>query len=222
MIRTYAQKRKRQSRELSHVGDLRLSAKQISGAGLVEPYPGFLYCNGLAISRADYKRLFDLIGTAYGVGDGSTTFNLPDFRGRFLAGITDAAAAAIQINALIRGGILGAEVIALGKANIPVHNHDVGTLNVGASGSHSHGPSGGSATKNTAASNDFAFWAEFAPVSTRVFTGGSFAASTHTHPNGEWSGGTGDGSSAGESSLAAANHQNVHSHQAIGGVLVSY
>jgi microcystin-dependent protein len=44
---------------------------------------GWLECNGAAVSRATYAALFTAIGTAWGVGDGSTTFNLPDARGSF-------------------------------------------------------------------------------------------------------------------------------------------
>lgn len=47
---------------------------------------GYLLCNGVAISRTDYAVLFGVIATLYGVGDGSTTFNLPDLRDRFLEG----------------------------------------------------------------------------------------------------------------------------------------
>ncbi|MEG0923294.1 MAG: phage tail protein [Comamonas sp.] len=47
---------------------------------------GWLECNGAAISRATYGTLFASIGTNYGVGDGATTFNLPDLRGEFLRG----------------------------------------------------------------------------------------------------------------------------------------
>lgn len=42
---------------------------------------GWLTCNGAAVSRATYSRLFSVIGTYWGAGDGSTTFNVPDFRG---------------------------------------------------------------------------------------------------------------------------------------------
>lgn len=52
-------------------------------AGLTPPY-GFLMCDGAAISRETYSRLFSVIGTAYGAGDESTTFNLPDYRDRTL------------------------------------------------------------------------------------------------------------------------------------------
>ena len=49
---------------------------------------GFLVCNGGAVSRTTYAKLFSVIGTKYGDGDGSTTFNLPNLIGRFLEGGT--------------------------------------------------------------------------------------------------------------------------------------
>jgi len=49
---------------------------------------GFLVCNGGEISRTTYSALFAVIGTTYGSGDGSTTFNLPDLTDRFLQGST--------------------------------------------------------------------------------------------------------------------------------------
>lgn len=50
---------------------------------------GWLKCNGRAVSRTIYADLFAAIGTSFGDGDGSTTFNLPDFRGEFLRGWDD-------------------------------------------------------------------------------------------------------------------------------------
>jgi microcystin-dependent protein len=47
---------------------------------------GYLECNGAAVSRTAYADLFAVIGIAHGYGDNSTTFNLPDYRGRFLRG----------------------------------------------------------------------------------------------------------------------------------------
>ena len=47
---------------------------------------GFLYCNGAAVSRATYARLYAAIGTTFGVGNGTTTFNVPNFLGAFLRG----------------------------------------------------------------------------------------------------------------------------------------
>lgn len=57
-------------------------------AGSTAPY-GYLVCDGRAISRTDYADLFMAIGTTYGIGDGATTFNLPDYRGSFLRGQMD-------------------------------------------------------------------------------------------------------------------------------------
>ena len=48
--------------------------------------PNTLICNGANVSRTTYSNLFSKIGTAYGSGDGSTTFQLPDLNGRFLEG----------------------------------------------------------------------------------------------------------------------------------------
>lgn len=50
------------------------------------PPTGWLACNGAAVPRSLYGALFLAIGTTYGVGDGSTTFNLPDLRGEFIRG----------------------------------------------------------------------------------------------------------------------------------------
>jgi len=56
--------------------------------GIIVPFAsgnipvGWIYCNGQAISRTTYSRLFGVIGTAFGVGNGSTTFNVPNYLGR--------------------------------------------------------------------------------------------------------------------------------------------
>lgn len=49
--------------------------------------PGWLLCNGQAVSRTTYASLFTAISTTYGTGDGSTTFNVPDLRGKFPLGV---------------------------------------------------------------------------------------------------------------------------------------
>jgi phage-related tail fiber protein len=53
------------------------------------PPTGYLKANGAAVSRTTYAALFGAIGTTYGAGNGSTTFNLPDLRGEFLRGWDD-------------------------------------------------------------------------------------------------------------------------------------
>lgn len=61
-------------------------------AGTVMPYAGstaptgYLLCDGSAVSRSTYSALFAVVGTAFGYGNNSTTFNLPDLRGRFIRG----------------------------------------------------------------------------------------------------------------------------------------
>lgn len=57
-------------------------------AGSTAP-TGWLLCAGQAVSRTTYAALFAVVGTTYGIGDGSTTFNLPDLRGRVIAGKDD-------------------------------------------------------------------------------------------------------------------------------------
>lgn len=70
-----------------------------AGIGFCLPFygteapPGTLACDGSEISRAVYKELFAVLGTKAGAGDGVSTFNLPDFRGRFIRGTGGNAAA---------------------------------------------------------------------------------------------------------------------------------
>jgi len=62
------------------------------GATTTKPPPaGWPYCNGDAVLRTQYASLFAAITIAHGGGDGVTTFNLPDYRGRFLRGVDGAA-----------------------------------------------------------------------------------------------------------------------------------
>ena len=57
--------------------------------GSIDRIPeGYLICDGSAVSRTEYANLFQVIGVGCGNGDGSTTFNLPDFRGRFPRGVS--------------------------------------------------------------------------------------------------------------------------------------
>lgn len=59
---------------------------QVSHFAMLNPPPGWVECNGAAVSRTTYSKLFSVIGTLYGAGDGSTTFNLPELRGEFIRG----------------------------------------------------------------------------------------------------------------------------------------
>ena len=59
----------------------------VFSAPLYKTPAGFLYCDGAEISRIVYAKLFEKIGTTFGVGDGATTFRIPDYRGFFLRGL---------------------------------------------------------------------------------------------------------------------------------------
>lgn len=52
---------------------------------------GYLYCDGSAVSRGTYATLYGVVGNTFGQGDGTTTFNLPDYRGKFLRGVNDSS-----------------------------------------------------------------------------------------------------------------------------------
>ena len=62
---------------------------QVSFFAMNTPPTGWLKANGAAVSRTTYSALFDAIGTTFGAGDGSTTFDLPDLRGEFPRGWDD-------------------------------------------------------------------------------------------------------------------------------------
>ena len=79
---------------------------------------GWLLCDGAAVSRLTYAALFSAIGTTYGSGDGSTTFGLPNLKGRVVVGI-DAA----QTEFNVRGETGGAKTHTLSVAEMPTHNH---------------------------------------------------------------------------------------------------
>ena len=89
---------------------------------------GWMLCFGQAISRTTYAALFAAIGTTYGAGDGSTTFNLPDARGRVTAGKDNmGGSAAGRLNSPVAGGTLGsaggAQTHTLSIGEIPLHDH---------------------------------------------------------------------------------------------------
>ena len=66
--------------KLWKIGDIKQSVKDAN-------HDNWFLCNGQAINRVTYSELFALIGTKFGQGDGTTTFNLPDYRGKFLRGL---------------------------------------------------------------------------------------------------------------------------------------
>ena len=66
-------------------------AGQVSHFAMATAPAGWLKANGALVDRVTYARLFTAIGTLYGAGDGSTTFQLPDLRGQFIRGLDNGA-----------------------------------------------------------------------------------------------------------------------------------
>lgn len=82
----------------------------IAYAGNNEPL-GWLKCDGRAISRTTYSALFTVIGTTYGSGDGSTTFNLPDLKGRTIVGVDPSDTSSSGINFSTLGSTKGSKYL---------------------------------------------------------------------------------------------------------------
>jgi len=121
------------------------------------PPTGWLDCNGAAVSRTTYANLFTAIGTVWGVGDGSTTFNLPDFRGRTIIGVgtgTGLTARALAAN-------VGTETHQLTTAEMPAHTHPLGY--------------------SVAAEKSGAAWAQGSDVGSIVATGSSGSGTAHAN-----------------------------------------
>lgn len=91
--------------------------------GNAQPPAGYLVCDGTAVSRTTYADLFAVIGTTFGVGDGSTTFNLPNFKGRTPLGVGLATATGATTHTLAQMG--GEETHTLTTAEIPAHTHSI-------------------------------------------------------------------------------------------------
>lgn len=128
------------------VGDLKATARSTAPAL-------WLFCNGAAVSRSTYSALFAAIGTTYGSGDGSTTFNIPDAGGRTLVG---KEATATRLTAAI-SGVDGATLGASGgdqrmqththTATQAPHSHTFGFANI--TGFSASGGSNGFVNTNT-------------------------------------------------------------------------
>lgn len=103
----------------------------ITPAGMIVAYGGssvpsaYLECDGSAVSRTTYANLFTAIGTTWGTGDGSTTFNVPDLRGRTLIGV--GTGSGLTARSLADSG--GAETVTLAASEIPAHKHQIKSPN---------------------------------------------------------------------------------------------
>jgi microcystin-dependent protein len=133
--------------------------------GTAAPTAAFLLCNGANVSRSTYARLFAVVGTAYGAGDGSSTFGLPDLRDRVPLGkgsnnstlgaeTGSAAASSVITNATSNTGTSNTGTGTTGTANTGTGNTGTGTTGTGTSGTGTTGTAtSGSTGSTTSASN---------------------------------------------------------------------
>lgn len=115
---------------------------EIVSYGGATPSAYMLECDGSAVSRTTYAGLFARLGEAWGEGDGATTFNLPDLRGRFLRGQDDGAGRdpdAGSRTAANTGGNTGDNVGSVQSGATASHTHSF-SATTSTDGSHAHGP----------------------------------------------------------------------------------
>lgn len=113
----------------SHIADVRVqvaTSTAITGElrmfGAGTPGAGWAPCDGSALSRTVYSALFAYLGTTWGPGDGVTTFNVPDLRGRGPIGAGTGAGLTARA---VGTGNIGEEAHVLSTGEIPGHNHGV-------------------------------------------------------------------------------------------------
>lgn len=110
---------------------------------------GYLLCDGSLLLRTSYPALFAVIGTTYGAGDGSTTFAIPDFRGRVSVAPDGGAGRISSSNTL--GAASGAQTHTLTEAQMPSHRHQysIRLANTRYPGGTDSGTAYGDAFRNT-------------------------------------------------------------------------
>lgn len=129
--------------DVTFAGSLVLTGMLIEWA-VATPPGGFLLCDGTTVSRATYADLFALWGTTFGAGDGSTTFGLPDYRGR-VSVHPDGGAGRLSAAGAV-GATGGQATHTLSAAQLAAHTHpltDPGHAHVLSDPGHNHGPVNG-------------------------------------------------------------------------------
>lgn len=128
--------------EIKSTGSVEVGGRSVNDfmpAGAVMPYAGssapsgWLLAYGQAVSRSTYAALYAAIGTTYGSGDGSTTFNVPDMRGRVVAGKDNMGGVSADRLTGLSGGVNGDNLAATGglethtltEAQLAAHQHFV-------------------------------------------------------------------------------------------------
>jgi hypothetical protein len=102
-------------------------------AGSTAPNSDWLICDGSAVSRTTYAALYAVIGTTFGTGDNSTTFNIPDMRSRMPIGVGTGTGLSARTLAQTNG----AESQTIASSNLPTHSHTL-SAHTHTSAAHSH------------------------------------------------------------------------------------
>jgi len=113
------------SGSLSWTAGINPTATILDYAGASAP-GGYLLCNGAAVSRTTYSALYAVISTTYGAGDGSTTFNVPDLRGRVTAGVGSVGTNAQPTLVLAASGGEQTHLLTGPESGIQAHTHAIG------------------------------------------------------------------------------------------------
>ncbi|PWE46183.1 phage tail protein [Pseudomonas prosekii] len=199
------------TREVFHSGNLDPGAIVPAGAivafGIFGTPPGYLKANGAAVSRTTFARLFKVLDTYYGAGDGATTFNLPDLRGRFIRALDEGAG-------LDPGRTLGSRQ----DSQNAWHAH---TASSGAAGTHNHPgsatfPSGGHGHTGSTTSNgshQHGLTMGFTNLDSGNFGGGQNVYGTqYTNPAGEHTHGLNIDAAPDHSHAVGVAYDGAHAH----------
>lgn len=154
---------------------------------------GWLLCDGSNVSRTTYSALFSIIGTTFGAGDGSTTFGLPNLKGRIIIGV-DASNVDIDTIGETQGSW--------------DHTHDSGTLAVA---SHTHGPGTLQVASHSHDSGTLAVASHFHGAGTYV-TDSKNLAHTHTFSDTATTGAASASDNASQSSPDVSVARGTHTH----------
>lgn len=134
------------------------------------------FCDGQSMSITDYQMLYALIGTTYG-GNGVTTFNLPDLRGRVPVGIGMATGGTTNWVAGMSGG---SETVALTPAQMPSHNHPLQATSQPATLST---PGGNTLAADAGGTGDFSFTTDTTAITPFLSTAVSSVGANQPHEN---------------------------------------
>lgn len=137
---------------------MEIQISQVLPAGVILPFAGdtvphgFLLCDGQAVSRSTYARLFAAIGIAHGQGNGTTTFHLPDCRGMFLRGVSGTSFMDPDANSRLQkqaGGNMGNNVGSIQGDAFRTHTHAITRYNSTDDGSYIDAGAGNGSSGNT-------------------------------------------------------------------------